>query len=116
MNTTSTPQPQQFKNQHTPGQILMTEHMLALSAAALQAEQVGPATFVKLPPGYDLREVALVSRRQLLQALLDEKGTEHVRFTSTASCPQPSQCGMAGRRGRLCSLRQSHSWLSISRQ
>lgn len=32
--------------------------------------------------GYDLRDVELVSRRQLLKALLDERGTEHVRFSA----------------------------------
>ncbi len=32
--------------------------------------------------GYDLRGVELVARRQLLQALLDERGTEHVRFSA----------------------------------
>ncbi len=32
--------------------------------------------------GYDLRDAALASRRQLLKALLDEKATEHVRFSA----------------------------------
>ena len=32
--------------------------------------------------GYDLRGVELAARRQVLQALLDERGTEHVRFSA----------------------------------
>ncbi|NDZ16289.1 DNA ligase D [Variovorax sp. WS11] len=32
--------------------------------------------------GYDLRGVELVARRQLLQALLDEHGSEHLRFSA----------------------------------
>src|SRR5207344_1894107 len=32
--------------------------------------------------GYDLRETPLVARRQLLKALLDEKGTERVLFSA----------------------------------
>jgi bifunctional non-homologous end joining protein LigD len=32
--------------------------------------------------GYDLREVELVERRQLLKAFLEEKGTDHLRFSA----------------------------------
>lgn len=32
--------------------------------------------------GYDLRKVALIERRRLLKALLDEKATEHVRYSA----------------------------------
>ena len=52
--------------------------------------------------GYDLREVALVERRRLLKALLDEKATEHVRFSADfpgnpASVLESAPCRMVCR-------------------
>lgn len=64
MNTTTSPAPLNTR-QHTPVPLAVAEHIMALSAAALQVEQAGPASFVKLPPGYDLREVtAAVEKAQ----------------------------------------------------
>lgn len=47
--------------------------------------------------GYDLRHVELASRRQLLKALLDEKGTDHVRFSAAFEADPASILASASR-------------------
>lgn len=47
--------------------------------------------------GYDLRDSALADRRQLLQALLDEKGGEHLRFSTAFESDPASILGSAAR-------------------
>ncbi|CAN7595401.1 DNA ligase D [Variovorax paradoxus] len=73
--------------------------------------------------GYDLREVALGARRQLLKALLDERATEHVRysadFESDPSSILSSACRMnlegviAKRLDAPYVSRRSESWLKL---
>ncbi|MET0209770.1 MAG: DNA ligase D, partial [Burkholderiaceae bacterium] len=76
--------------------------------------------------GYDLREVPLVSRRQLLQAMFQEKATEHVRF-STAFDADPasvlsSACRMnlegviAKRADSPYASRRTETWLKLKCQ
>ena len=47
--------------------------------------------------GYDLRSVALLSRRQLLQGLLDEKATAHIRFSTAFEADAASMLDSARR-------------------
>lgn len=73
--------------------------------------------------GYDLREVALVERRSLLKALLDAKGTDHVRYSAdfegNASSVLQSACQMrmegviAKRADATYSSRRTETWLKL---
>ncbi|MEP6872802.1 MAG: DNA ligase D [Burkholderiales bacterium] len=73
--------------------------------------------------GYDLRQVPLIERRRLLRALLDDKGTEHVRYSAdfegdSASVLQ-SACRMklegiiAKRADAPYSSRRTETWLKL---
>ncbi|MDM0028876.1 DNA ligase D [Variovorax saccharolyticus] len=76
--------------------------------------------------GYDLREVALVSRRQLLQALLDEKGTEHLRFSAafeadpasvlSSACRMNLEGVIAKRADAPYASRRTETWLKLKCQ
>jgi bifunctional non-homologous end joining protein LigD len=76
--------------------------------------------------GYDLREAPLVSRRQLLQALLDEKATDHVRFSAAfeadAASVLSSACRMnlegviAKRADAPYASRRTETWLKLKCQ
>ena len=76
--------------------------------------------------GYDLRDVALVSRRQLLQALLDEKGTEHVRFSAafeadpasvlSSACRMNLEGVIAKRADSAYASRRTETWLKLKCQ
>jgi bifunctional non-homologous end joining protein LigD len=73
--------------------------------------------------GYDLREVALVERRRLLKALLDEKGTEHVRFSADfpgdpasvleSACKMKLEGVIAKRADAPYSSRRTETWLKL---
>lgn len=73
--------------------------------------------------GYDLREAALVDRRRLLKALLDDKGTEHVRFSADFSgdpksvllsaCKMKLEGVIAKRADAPYSSRRTESWLKL---
>jgi len=73
--------------------------------------------------GYDLRDVALGARRRLLKALLDERATEHVRysadFESDAAAILRSACQMnlegviAKRLDAPYVSRRSETWLKL---
>ncbi|WP_444815067.1 DNA ligase D [Variovorax brevis] len=73
--------------------------------------------------GYDLRDVAQRERRQLLKALLDEKSTEHVRysadFEADAASVLASACRMnlegliAKRAEAPYTSRRSEAWLKL---
>lgn len=73
--------------------------------------------------GYDLRDVELVARRQLLKALLDEKGTEHVLysadFEADATSVLQSACSMhlegiiAKRADAPYASRRTETWLKL---
>ncbi|MDM0108844.1 DNA ligase D [Variovorax sp. J22R24] len=76
--------------------------------------------------GHDLRDVALVSRRQLLQALLDEKGTEHVRFSAafeadpasvlSSACRMNLEGVIAKRADAPYASRRTETWLKLKCQ
>ena len=73
--------------------------------------------------GYDLREAALLDRRRLLKALLDEKGTEHVRFSADfpgdpasvllSACKMKLEGVIAKRADAPYSSRRTESWLKL---
>lgn len=73
--------------------------------------------------GYDLREVALVERRRLLKALLDNKGTEHVRFSADflgepasileSACKMKLEGIIAKRADAPYSSRRTETWLKL---
>ncbi len=76
--------------------------------------------------GYDLREAPLAARRQLLQALLDEKATQHVRFSAAfeadAASVLASACRMnlegviAKRADAPYVSRRTETWLKLKCQ
>ncbi|MDM0078497.1 DNA ligase D [Variovorax sp. J2P1-59] len=76
--------------------------------------------------GHDLRDVALVSRRQLLKALLDEKGTEHVRYSAafeadpasvlSSACRMNLEGVIAKRADAPYSSRRTETWLKLKCQ
>jgi len=73
--------------------------------------------------GYDLREVPLSARRQLLKALLDEKGTEHVRYSAdfeadpasilSSACRMNLEGVIAKRADARYVSRRSETWLKL---
>ena len=73
--------------------------------------------------GYDLRGTGLVSRRQLLKALLDERGTEHVRFSAdfeadpgsvlSSACRMNLEGVIAKRADAPYSSRRTETWLKL---
>lgn len=73
--------------------------------------------------GYDLRDVALVERRRLLKALIDEKGAEHVRYSADfpgdAASVLQSACEMnlegviAKRTDAPYASRRTDDWLKL---
>ncbi|CAN7598616.1 DNA ligase D [Variovorax paradoxus] len=73
--------------------------------------------------GYDLREVALGARRQLLKALLDERATEHVRYSAdfesdpssilTSACQMNLEGVIAKRLDAPYVSRRSETWLKL---
>lgn len=73
--------------------------------------------------GYDLRDVELVHRRQVLRALLEEKGTEHVRFSADfeadpasilASACKMNLEGVIGKRTDApYASRRTETWLKL---
>lgn len=73
--------------------------------------------------GYDLRDVELVSRRQLLKALLDERATEHVRFSADfeadptsilqSACSMNLEGVIAKRADSPYSSRRTEAWLKL---
>ncbi len=73
--------------------------------------------------GYDLRDVELLSRRQLLKALLDERGTEHVRFSAdfeadpasilSSACSMNLEGVIAKRADSPYTSRRTEAWLKL---
>jgi bifunctional non-homologous end joining protein LigD len=73
--------------------------------------------------GYDLRAVAQRERRQLLKALLDEKATEHVRFSAdfdadaasilASACQMGLEGVIAKRADAPYSSRRTEAWLKL---
>ncbi len=73
--------------------------------------------------GYDLREVALSERRRLLKAFLDEKSTEHVRYSAdfpgdpasvlASACKMKLEGLIAKRADSPYSSRRSETWLKL---
>ena len=73
--------------------------------------------------GYDLRGVALSDRRKVLKALLDEKGTEHVRFSADfegdpvnilgSACKMGLEGVIAKRADAHYASRRTDSWLKL---
>lgn len=73
--------------------------------------------------GYDLREVALGARRQLLKALLDERATEHVRYSAdfesdpssilSSACQMNLEGVIAKRLDATYVSRRSETWLKL---
>ncbi|WPH24113.1 DNA ligase D [Variovorax paradoxus] len=73
--------------------------------------------------GYDLREVALGARRQLLKALLDERATEHVRYSAdfesdpssilSSACQMNLEGVIAKRLDAPYVSRRSETWLKL---
>jgi len=73
--------------------------------------------------GYDLRSVELASRRQLLKALLNEKGTEHVRFSAAfeadpasvlvSACRMNLEGVIAKRADAPYASRRTETWLKL---
>jgi bifunctional non-homologous end joining protein LigD len=73
--------------------------------------------------GYDLREVALVERRRLLKALLDEKGAEHVRYSADfpgdpasvlqSACRMNLEGVIAKRTDAPYASRRTETWLKL---
>ncbi|MDM0002244.1 DNA ligase D [Variovorax sp. J22P240] len=76
--------------------------------------------------GHDLREAALESRRQLLKALLDEKGTEHVRYSAafeadpasvlSSACRMNLEGVIAKRADAPYASRRTETWLKLKCQ
>ena len=73
--------------------------------------------------GYDLRDVPLVERRRLLKALLDEKGSEHLRFSADfagepasvleSACRMKLEGVIAKRADATYSSRRTETWLKL---
>lgn len=73
--------------------------------------------------GYDLREVELVERRQLLKALLEENGTDHLRFSAdlrgdpasilSSACRMDLEGVIAKRTDAFYSSRRTETWLKL---
>ena len=73
--------------------------------------------------GYDLREVALVERRRLLKALLDDKSTEHIRYSTDfpgdpasvlqSACKMKLEGIIAKRADSHYSSRRTETWLKF---
>ena len=73
--------------------------------------------------GYDLREVALIERRRLLRALLDDKATEHVRYSADfegdpasllqSACKLQLEGIIAKRADASYSSRRTETWLKL---
>lgn len=73
--------------------------------------------------GYDLREVALVERRRLLKALIDEKGAEHVRYSADfpgdpasvlqSACKMKLEGVIAKRSDAPYASRRTETWLKL---
>ncbi len=73
--------------------------------------------------GYDLRGVELGARRQLLKAMLEEKGTEHVRFSAdfeadpasilSSACRMHLEGVIAKRRDAPYSSGLTETWLKL---
>jgi len=73
--------------------------------------------------GYDLRAVELIERRRLLKAFLDDKGTEHVRFSADfpgdaaavlqSACKLGLEGVMAKRSDAPYSSARSDTWLKL---
>jgi bifunctional non-homologous end joining protein LigD len=73
--------------------------------------------------GYDLRGVELRHRRQLLKALFDEKGTEHVRYSAdfdadpasilSSACRMQLEGVIAKRADSLYTSARSEAWLKL---
>lgn len=73
--------------------------------------------------GHDLREVALGARRQLLKALLDERATEHVRYSAdfesdpssilSSACQMNLEGVIAKRLDAPYVSRRSETWLKL---
>jgi len=73
--------------------------------------------------GYDLRSVAQRDRRQLLKALLEERATEHVRFSAdfeadaasvlTSACRMNLEGVIAKRADAPYSSRRTEAWLKL---
>jgi len=73
--------------------------------------------------GYDLREVALVERRRLLKAFLDDRQSEHVRYSADfpgdsasvmeSACKLRLEGVMAKRADAPYSSRRTHTWLKL---
>ncbi len=76
--------------------------------------------------GHDLRDVALGSRRQLLKALLDEKGSEHVRYSAAfvadpasvlaSACRMNLEGVIAKRADAPYVSRRTETWLKLKCQ
>lgn len=73
--------------------------------------------------GYDLREAALGARRQLLKALLDERATEHLRYSAdfesdpssilSSACQMNLEGVIAKRLDASYVSRRSETWLKL---
>jgi bifunctional non-homologous end joining protein LigD len=73
--------------------------------------------------GYDLREVALVERRRILKALIDEKGAAHVRYSADfpgdsrsvlqSACKMNLEGVIAKRNDAPYVSRRTESWLKL---
>jgi bifunctional non-homologous end joining protein LigD len=73
--------------------------------------------------GYDLRQVSLVERRSLLKALLEAKGTEHVRYSADfegdaasvleSACQMRMEGVIAKRADAPYSSRRAETWLKL---
>jgi bifunctional non-homologous end joining protein LigD len=73
--------------------------------------------------GYDLREVALLERKKLLKALLDDKTTEHLRYTAefegdpatvlASACKLGLEGVMAKRADAPYVSRRTQTWLKL---
>ena len=73
--------------------------------------------------GYDLRSVELAARRQLLKALLQEKGSEHVRFSAafeadpasilSSACRMNLEGVIAKRKDAPYASRRTETWLKL---
>jgi bifunctional non-homologous end joining protein LigD len=73
--------------------------------------------------GYDLRDVELLNRRQVLRALLEERGTEHVRFSAdfeadpasilSSACKMNLEGVIAKRADAPYASRRTETWLKL---
>jgi len=73
--------------------------------------------------GYDLRQVELAARRELLQALIDAKGSEHVRFSAafdadpasilSSACKAGLEGVIAKRADAPYVSRRTETWLKL---